>query len=93
MKAFIKYIKTILPLFSFSKPKENKNQEIYFCIFGLEASSKSLLPLELQKVLTLGNAIPGYGVSYTPPKNDKEGIMYFGPKELIKAEAFDVFLD
>ena len=94
MKTFIDYIKTLITMFSFSEPKENKNADLYFCIFGLEAPSTAMLPAELQKAFTLAKAVPGYDVSYTSPHKSTtgEGIMYFGPKKLIKAEAFDVFL-
>ena len=94
MKTFIKYVKTIHDQFSFGQPKENKNGHLYFCVFGLDVVNKSLLPTKLQKLITLGNSVTGYGVNYTPPHKSKtgEGIIYFGPKEIIEAKAFDIFL-
>ena len=95
MKSFIKSAKTLLSKFNFGKPKQNKNGELCFVIFGLEAHNISMLEPKLQKFITLGNSVPGYGVSYTPPQQSQngQGMIYFGPKEDIKGEAFDVFLD
>ena len=95
MKAFIKYVKTIASQFSFGKPKKNKNGDLYFCIFGLEAHNISMLDPKLQKLITLADGVRGYGANYTPPHKSTtgQGMIYFGPKELIEAEAFDVFLD
>ena len=95
MKTFIKYLISIKPLFNFGPPKKNKNGDLYFCVFGLEAHNISMLEPKLQKFITLGNSVPGYGVSYTPPQQSQngQGMIYFGPKEDIKGEAFDVFLD
>tara|TARA_Y100001938_G_scaffold135247_1_gene196670 strand:- start:180 stop:467 length:288 start_codon:yes stop_codon:yes gene_type:complete len=95
MKAFIKYIKTIASQFNFGKPKKNKNGDLYFCIFGLEAHNIAMLDPKLQKVITLADKVDGYGANYTPPhkSTNGQGMIYFGPKELIESEAFDVFLD
>ena len=95
MKQFIKYVKSIKPLFNFGPPKPNKNGDLYFCVFGLEAHNISMLDPKLQKLITLGNSVEGYGVNYTPPHLSKnnQGMIYFGTKQNIEDEAFDVFLD
>ena len=95
MKSFIKYAKTLLSKFNFGKPKQNKNGELCFVIFGLEAHNISMLDSQLQKLINLGNQVDGYGVNYTPPhqSTNNQGMIYFGTKENIEDEAFDVFLD
>ena len=96
MKAFIKYVKTLIPNSSFSigKPRKNKNGELYFCIFGLDAYNKAGLHQDLQKLISLGNKVDGYGVNYTPPhkSTSSEGILYFGPTvDNVIADDFDAF--
>ena len=98
MKAFINYVKTLInrsSSFSIGKPRKNKNGELYFCVFGLDARDKAFLPSELQKLYDLGNKVDGYGVNYTPPHKSTsgEGIMYFGPKNQVDKTDFDVFTD
>ena len=95
MKTFIKYVKSIKPLFNFGKPKTNKNGDLYFCVFGLEAHNIAMLEPKLQKLIALGNKVDGYGANYTPPhkSTNNQGMIYFGTKENIEDEAFDVFLD
>ena len=94
MKTFIKYCKSIYTKFTFV-PKKNKNGDICFVIFGLEGHNIAMLDPELQKLINLGNKVDGYGVSFTPPhkSTNGQGMIYFGPKEALEAEAFDVFLD
>ena len=97
MKQFITYIKTLLSKsnsFSIGKPRKNKNDELYFCIFGLDAFNKAGLPQELQKAIKLANAVDGWSVSYTPPhkSTSMEGLLYFGPEaNKVIADDFDVF--
>ena len=97
MKTFINYCKSIYTQFKFGAAKKNKNGDICFTIFGLQAHNIAMLEPALQTLITKANAVEGYEANYTPPQQSKAkdglGMIYFGPKNTKDASDLDVFLD